>query len=173
VKLLKLDKKEIFMNFNNITKIAAVALLFASTSIFAVYVPKGPLHLHIQNNTDYNFNIKQHEIDERPLRDEIKAHQEKTFNQLPLLGDRDYAYAYFILRSGDIAVGMKFIVSEEGSDARAVFYASSRTNFDSLYTRTNIPEPTTDDEYDVYLTLEGNKENGFAGSSIKVKFEVR
>lgn len=169
------------MNFKYITKIAAAAaLLFANIPASAVFAPKGPLYLHIRNNTGYNFNIKQEEITQNPINTEIKAHTEKSFNQLPLIASVDKK-ARFDLTSRDLHIDLTVILSSSMPGyyvtSPGYFYATLApypgTRFGpTLYSA--IDTTNADDEYLVSLTLEGTKENEFEGSSLEVsRAEIR
>jgi hypothetical protein len=172
MKLSKQREKEIIMNFKSLTKIATAALLFASTSAFA---QEGSVYLDIINNTNYDFNIKQNES---TLDDTIKAHSERNFTQLPLALEEPESiwpgnFANFDLTSGDIILRVLISTDSERTRAIAIFRNLSAQEEKRVEKSLRGLEYSADYEYHVFLTLAGNKENNFAGSSLKLEVVLK
>lgn len=179
------------MNFKNITKIAAVALLFASIpAIAGSFIPawseaqRKRLYLHIQNDTNYNFTLNE-PYAENPILGTIDRHTEKVFPQLELQhGMPSLVTGNFKLVSGDISIDIDLGIDLSKTSAMAKIFELTETtpakataiasgNFINQLSASKLlsGKNYSDYTYHIYLTLKGSNENKFAGSSIKLDLE--
>jgi|ERR1700733_4077978 len=166
------------MNFKNLTKFAAVAaLLFASTSAFAVWVPKGPVYLYIQNDTDLDLDLSQYNKDRSTYKlQTIKAHSSMDINQLPWSKDFGHSNTIDFDLIPTPNNGIKFVVHVQNTkipttapSVASLILVKPQFTFD-IAREEKIVSANPDDEFHIVATIKGNQENDFAGSTIK--FEV-
>jgi len=165
------------MNFKKLTKIAAVAaLLSASIPACAMEKPSPQINLFVQNNTNSDFKVTQ-DISKKQFT--VKAHQQSNFEQFSFPSSRHTVYTNFsftpspIINQGDEITASVFLNFENDK-------VTANAGLDFLYTTLSTTPFLTEkenpnNEYNLFVTLEGNTQNEFNGSTIKLEIssEIR
>jgi|ERR1700733_114430 len=169
------------MNFKNLTKFAAAALLFASIPTFAMEL-QSPLKINISvhNNTDYNFKVRQPNTRKEFI---VGAHQHTGPKELPfqatgkqLLANLGTHFVFTELskESNPAEITARiFLVFEKNHELNG----SASLKFDDKILQELLVNAldAPNNEINLLVTLEGNQESKFKGSTIEldISSEIR
>jgi hypothetical protein len=151
-------------------KLAMLAMAFL-ISISACAMEKGPVYLHIQNNTKYDWNIS--EAESKKALGTVKAGNKIEIAQLPWSEIKEnHNEAIFVFANEEMHFDAKLGVVILPWQPTKIYASASLggTNFtdkvvlDPMYWNTY--------KYHLFIIIRGNKKNSFDGSSIRIQAET-
>jgi hypothetical protein len=161
------------MNFKNLTKITAIAaLLFANVSMLATQ----PLYLHIQNDTNYDFDLSQSIGGGDKQLGILKAHSyigvdSPEWSRDSIFGPLSY---FDFARNGIKGLSLSAGVTTDPSSSKQKLMATlSPANLTRQIAHSEVEDSiSSDNQFSISATIKGELSDNFKDSSIQAEINA-